>query len=587
MRATIQFIQPDRKLAILTKLLGIIQGIGSLRPHILAHGVLLDKLNKNDLEILKKALTNLGYSSYIATDSTIRLLIANGELRTLFGLVMPIGRRQNAFAEIFWERGFTIENLPPDQAEDLKKRLETIATVITAPDIPQPSIHTVCGQVSQADGTPISTVGFTVRAFDALSPTNLVPRGNTVALQTNGNYRIDFAWQSDGRKGPNLLVHVFDPQGNIVAEGRKTSAAIQEFLDITVHHFEPETYALTITVKNHATDASLPRVQVDAVFQINGQQLIRSGTTDAEGMTLIPVDESFFGIGHTVEVLFRVHQDDQALDTDTFIENLLPGNQAVEILVTVPKAEGELRIVRGAVRQTDGFPLPDVIVQAFDRDMRTETLLGQAVADTQGFYEIAYTTGQLRRPEKARADLVIRAFEPEGKGMGGEIAVSGIIFNASPQQTVDLEVELEKFRGPSEYERYLAELQPLIESVPTRELTKEDLHFLGGKTGISPKQLNYLRLDAQWSFQYMLLPAVPYALFRQGLPPDLRRLLMEKPLRLQEALKASLAQNIVPAAITPQIDQVIEQLLSLDDSLGFELELELEAEARQGAVSGG
>ena len=76
MRATIQFIQPDRKLAILTKLLGIIQGIGSLRQHILAHGVLLDKLNKNDLEILKKALTKLGYSSYIVTDSSIRLLIA-------------------------------------------------------------------------------------------------------------------------------------------------------------------------------------------------------------------------------------------------------------------------------------------------------------------------------------------------------------------------------------------------------------------------------------------------------------------------------------------------------------------------------
>ena len=581
MRAAIQFIHPDRKLAILTKLLGIIQGIGNLRQHILAHGVLLDKLNKNDLEILKNALIKLGYSSYIATDSSIRLLIANGELRTLFGLVMPIGRRQNDFAEIFWERGFTIENLPHHQAEDLRKRLETIANVVITPDIPQPYIHTVCGQVSQADGTPLSTVGFTARAFDALSPTNLVPRGNTVALQTNGNYRIDFAWQSDGRKGPNLLVHIFDPEGNIVAEGRKTAAAIQEFLDITVPHFTPETYALTITVKNYATDASLPGVQVDAVFQINGQQLIRSGTTDADGVTLIPVDEYFFGAGHAVEVLFRVHKDDQALDTDTFIENLLPGNQEVEILVTLPKPGGELRIVRGAVRQTDGFPLPDVIVRAFDRDIRTETLLGQAIADTQGFYEIAYTTGQLRRPEKARADLIIRAFEPKGKG--DEIAVSGIIFNVSPQQTVDLEVDLEKFRGPSEYERYLAELQPLVESVPIHELTKEDLYFLGGKTGISPEQLSYLRLDAQLSFQRMLLPAVTYGLFRQGLPTDLGRLLMEKPLRLQEALKASLAQNIVPASIAPQIDQVIEQLLSLDDSLGFELELE--AKARQGAVS--
>jgi hypothetical protein len=92
------------------------------------------------------------------------------------------------------------------------------------------------------------------------------------------------------------------------------------------------------------------------------------------------------------------------------------------------------------------------------------------------------------------------------------------------------------------------------------------LRFLSGKTAIPFDQLSYLRLDAQWTFQYGLEPGVAYGLFRQELPTSLLRLLAEKPLRLSEALKASVGQNIIPASIGDQANQVIEQLLSLGDS---------------------
>ncbi|MDN5936929.1 MAG: hypothetical protein L0H75_12300, partial [Nitrosospira sp.] len=401
---------------------------------------------------------------------------------------------------------------------------------------------------------------------------------NPVALQTDGTYRIDYVWQSDGRKGPDLLVRVADPEGNVIAEAIKPSAAMQEFVEITVEEFAPKTYTLTGTVKNHATGARLPDLRVEALFQINNRRLARSGMTDSTGIVLFPVDESFFSTTHAVEVFFRLYREDQALTnltTDTIIANLPPGDQEVEILVTVPEPAGELCIVRGVIRHVDGAPLSGVIVRVFDRDMRAETLLGQVIADTGGFYEITYNTGLFRRVEKAQADLFIRAFEPDGKGTGeegAEIAVSDILFNASPQQTIDLQVESEKFRGPSEYERYLAELEPLIESVSAHELTNEDLRFLNGKTGIPFEQLNYLHLDAQWSFQYTLPPAVSYGLFRQGLPANLRRLSTEKPSRLREALQASLTHNIIPAAAAAQIDQVVEGLLYLGGSAAFELD---------------
>ena len=575
MRATIQFIQPDKKLAILTKLLDIIQGIGNLRQHILAHGILLEKLSTSEVEALKKALIKLDYSSYTTTVSSLRLLIADGELHSLFGLVIPIPGRQNDFAGIFWERGFTLENLKPNQANDLRQRLETIATVSINPDIPQARFYTISGQVNKADGTPLSTVGFTVRIFDAPSANNLIPRGNPVALQTDGTYRIDYVWQSDGRKGPDMLVRVFDPQGNIIAEAGKSSAAMHEFMEITVEEFTPGSYTLTGTVKNHATGALLSNLHVEALFQINKQQLIRSGTTNSKGIVFFPVDESFFSTGQSVKVFFQLYRDDQVLAADTSIASLQPGNQRVEILVNVPEPAGEWCIVRGAIHHANGAPLPGVIVRAFDRDMRAEMLLGQMIAGAGGLYEIAYNTGQFRRAEKTEADLFIRVFEPQwkGEGEGGEIAVSDIVFTAPQQQTIDLEVESVKFRGPSEYERYLAELEPLMENVPVHELTDDDLHFLNGKTDIPFEQLNYLRLDAQWSFQHALAPAVPYGFFRQGLPADLRRLSAEKPSRLQEALKASLVHNIIPLAVAMQIDQVIERLPSLAGPMAFELDV--------------
>jgi hypothetical protein len=210
--------------------------------------------------------------------------------------------------------------------------------------------------------------------------------------------------------------------------------------------------------------------------------------------------------------------------------------------------------------------------------MRSETLLGQEITDMEGSYQITYSTNKLRMKDKA--DLIVRVFEPadsEGKETGDEIGFSEIIFNAPPQQVVDLEIQSGKFPGPSEYERYISALKLLIEGEPVHQLTDEDLSFLGGKTGIPLEHLGYLRLDDQWCFHYAMEPAVIYSLLRQGLPADPHPLSTEKPARLQEALQASLAQNIAPAALADKVDQAIKPLLSLadsmvSDSMVFELE---------------
>ena len=102
---------------------------------------------------------------------------------------------------------------------------------------PQPT-RTVRGQVLRPDNTPLSGIkGFTVQAFDAISPTNIVPLGNPVALPADGKYQITYTWSSPNpsRNQPNLLVRVVS-QGAIVGQASKQFAGMKETLEIGRAH---------------------------------------------------------------------------------------------------------------------------------------------------------------------------------------------------------------------------------------------------------------------------------------------------------------------------------------------------------------
>ena len=58
----------------------------------------------------------------------------------------------------------------------------------------------------------------------------------------------------------------------------------------------------------------------------------------------------------------------------------------------------------------DGSPFKG-IVRAFDKDLRREELLGEAVTGSDGRYEIRYLSSRFTRAEKNLADLIVRALK--------------------------------------------------------------------------------------------------------------------------------------------------------------------------------
>jgi hypothetical protein len=219
-------------------------------------------------------------------------------------------------------------------------------------------------------------------------------------------------------------------------------------------------------------------------------------------------------------------------------------NKLLKELGAFEEPEQPVFIVRGQVRYADGTPAPGQPVRAFDKDLRTEEPLGDpATTAKDGRYEIRYTAQQFRRAEKGNADLIVRVAD----GTTTPPPESPIRFNAQPEETIDLTLPIGT-RGPSEYERYLRELEPVLEGVPLTNLQDNDIDFLAGDTGIERQHISWLAESARRNQDTDAIPPqVYYALFRQGMPTKLSELLLQPADLIREALERSLAANVIPA----------------------------------------
>src|SRR5262249_30288216 len=75
--------------------------------------------------------------------------------------------------------------------------------------------------------------------------------------------------------------------------------------------------------------------------------------------------------------------------------------------------------VHGVISDFTGRALPDVVVRAYDQDLRKRQQLGDAATtDAHGIYSILYSREQFSRAEKGTADLAVCVFSPDAEGLG-------------------------------------------------------------------------------------------------------------------------------------------------------------------------
>jgi hypothetical protein len=231
-------------------------------------------------------------------------------------------------------------------------------------------------------------------------------------------------------------------------------------------------------------------------------------------------------------------------------------------------------------------------VQVYDKDLRTEQLLGEAITKPDGSYEVTYTADQFRRAEKRTADLTFRVSSQEEMALRVTEVIVGerplpdpkILFNAPPEVWANL-IVLPPARL-SEYEKLLSTLMPVLEDVQLADLSADDIAFLVGETGIERSFLEWLRGAAALGRETGL-PTEAFYAFARRVPPlasDWIRLPQTPPLSPEERAKVmkaildgltkasrdelrsalldaiAIEKNIIPSSFEERVDDIVRAL---------------------------
>ena len=114
--------------------------------------------------------------------------------------------------------------------------------------------------------------------------------------------------------------------------------------------------------------------------------------------------------------------------------------------------------VKGIILKANRMSFEGLTVRAFDKDLRIEEMLGEAVTDEKGYYEIGYTVQKSGESESNSADIFVSVFDPAGK----LLSTSDIFFNAPAEQTINLTIFPGNEGQSSEWENIDAQLLPLL-----------------------------------------------------------------------------------------------------------------------------
>jgi len=153
-------------------------------------------------------------------------------------------------------------------------------------------------------------------------------------------------------------------------------------------------------------------------------------------------------------------------------------------------------VVQGRVTDGNDRRLAKVLVKAYDRDIRSLTLLGECLTDSKGEYKIVYSADMVKSGEKQSADLSVQVFGPQGKNLYYESGLDGTVFNASDRETIDITINGSMPAEENEFELVLGEVNPLLDKVPLTGLQENeknrDVTFLSRETGIAVEKIGHL-----------------------------------------------------------------------------------------------
>ncbi len=145
--------------------------------------------------------------------------------------------------------------------------------------------------------------------------------------------------------------------------------------------------------------------------------------------------------------------------------------------------------VSGQIKLQDKKAANGFFVQVFDKQLRSEQLLGEGITDKKGKYAITYSSNDIIKVERNSIDIFIKVFDPKNRPVGQ----SDILFGASAKATVDFDINANDMSTMSEFELLELAIIPLLSGEPILKLDQSEKHqditFLSGETGYTTSQV--------------------------------------------------------------------------------------------------
>jgi hypothetical protein len=177
--------------------------------------------------------------------------------------------------------------------------------------------------------------------------------------------------------------------------------------------------------------------------------------------------------------------------------------------------------VYGVLRDENQEVMPKMRIKAFDKDIRSEQLLGEANTDKKGAYTISYDRKDFSLEDKNNADLFVRVYDEKEK----ILLESDTYYNAASRLLLDVSLAKTPYKGMSEYESRTIEFRSFSGKLPFDQLQENtdqhDILFLKQKTSIAESDIISFALSSRFEKKTGLDAAVYYGMLRENLPSGL------------------------------------------------------------------
>jgi hypothetical protein len=243
-------------------------------------------------------------------------------------------------------------------------------------------------------------------------------------------------------------------------------------------------------------------------------------------------------------------------------------------------------LILGQVFDKLNRPLANLIVQAYDMDMRSKELLGESITDKKGKYEITWLHSKLSGRGKKEADIAIKILTRKKKTLLFASDVDSVRFNASPREEINITIKTAIKPEVVEYDHILEVVTFLANKVAINDLQENEEHrditFLSKEAEIPGEKIEHLVVSHRLQAESKIDAAFFYALMQKNtllrndfvksfharlvidINSEIQPLLYDVALAdskiIQRDVKTAVKEMIVPAKVAKVCKRNLEQL---------------------------